>query len=374
MFRLDLRRTIKNELSAKLTLLLTATSILMVFSLVAALNLFKVTTVRVGTGVPGGTLAQITPSVVEILNKGLDGIRYEIVESKGTPENIKNLKSNLIDIAIIYEGIIPRTKLNTELRTFARLYMNPLHVIASKASEITQFEHMSREHRIGVPPENAASHKRSLDVLAHYGIYKATGFKVEEFPDFLAGVHMLRTGNLDIAFFGGAIPIPSIEDAFVEDARLYQFIPIDASNALSLRYPYVVTTIPAMSYMGNPPFPRVDVVTIASVASLVGRAGIEEELGEGKMYKMTKALFDSRSYLVNLHPYLSHMSERFSSEEPEHPLYDGSASYYNRNQPIVWDAITLYTSTLFSLIFLGLTWYTFIVGRREAVKNREQDN
>jgi TRAP transporter TAXI family solute receptor len=374
MFRPDLRKTIKYDLSPRLTILFTITSFLLVFSLIVAIDQFRVTTIRVGSGIPGGTLAEITPSVVEILNTGLEGARFEIVDSLGTRENIKMLKSGRIDIAIIYEGIIPRTMLNSELRTFARLYVNPLHVIASKASGITKFDDINREHRIGIPPKKAASYKRSNDVLGHYGIYDAIGFDVLEFDNFLAGAHMLRTGNLDIAFFGGAIPIPSIENYFVEDARQFRFIPIDASKALSIRYPYTVSIIPAMSYMGRPPFPRDDIVTIASVASLVGRADLEESLEKGEVYKMTKALFDSRSYLINQFPYLSKMSERFSSEKPEHPLFDGSADYYNRNQPIVWDAITLYISTSFSLIFLVLTLSTFIAGRREAaIKQSPKD-
>jgi hypothetical protein len=80
----------------------------------------------------------------------------------------------------------------------------------------------------------------------------------------------------------------------------------------------------------------------------------------------TKALFDSRSYLITEHPYLQHMSERFSKEEPEYPLFDGATDFYNRYRPIAWDMVTLYVSTVFSLLFLSLTVISFVAGKRRG--------
>jgi TRAP-type uncharacterized transport system substrate-binding protein len=179
--------------------------------------------------------------------------------------------------------------------------------------------------------------------------------------------HLLKTGQVDLAFFGGAIPIPAIHNYFRPDASRFRFVSIGASKAIAMRnHQYTVFSIPAMGYIGNPPFPRKDIETIASVASLVGRVGLEDELGEGTTYRMTKALFDSRSYLVNKHPYLQEMSESFSSAEPEYPLFEGSADYYSRNRPIVWDMVTLYVSSVFSLIFLILTVASYVTTRKTA--------
>lgn len=353
-------------LSSRLTILLTITIFLVIFSLIVAMTLFRVDTLRTGSGVPGGTLAEVTPSVVGVLSAGMDRVAFEITDSLGTRQNIEGLRTGHIDIAIVYEGIKPRVVLHSQIRTFARLYVNPLHVIASVKSGIQGFEDISRHHRIGIPPSRVASHKRASDVLGHYGIYKSSGYNIKETPNFLIAAHSLKTGQVDLAFFGGAIPIPAIHNYFLPDATLFRFVPIGASKAIALRnHQYTVFTIPAMGYIGNPPFPRKDIETIASVASLVGRASLEEELGEGAMYKMTKALFDSRSYLVNSHSYLRTMSERFSSAEPEYPLFEGSSDYYNRNRPIVWDMVTLYVSSVFSLIFLLLTVTSFVGRRRK---------
>lgn len=356
-------------LNPRLAILLTITSFLMISTLLTAVVMLRPQHIRVGNGVPGGTLAEITPSIVEALDENTERLRFEFAESYGTNENIARLKSGHIDIAIVYEGIIPPLVLDPDLRTFARLYVNPLHIIATENSAIQRLEDISRTHRIGIPPSGVASHKRAKDVLGHYGIYPSSGYNLIETDDFLTAAHLLKTGQLDMAFFGGAIPIPAINNYFEYDAERFRFVSVGASKAIAMRKPqYSVFTIPAMSYRGSPPFPREHVVTIASVASLVGRTDLEERIGESAIYGMTKALFDARSYLVNRHPYLQKMSESFSAEEPEYPLFEGSKNYYGRNRPIVWDKVALFVSSLFSLIFLIVTIMTFAAGRAHRHK------
>lgn len=373
MAGLKMRSTFEHGPSHGWIFLPAATSVLIILWLIIVINQSREFTIRVGSGVPGGSLAEITPAVVEVLDAELEGVRFEIVDSLGTRENVEMLKNGRIDIAIIYEGIKPRTTPNSSLRTIARLYVNPLHVIASRASGIRKFEDIDKKHIIGIPPNRVASYKRALDVLDHYGISIPKGYKILEFDNFYVGADELKTGNMDIAFFGGAIPIPSVEKYFVGDASQFRFVPISASKAISMRYPaYRVFTIPAMSYLGSPPFPRGEIVTIASVASLVGRSDLEEKLGKSKFYRMTKALFDSRSYLVNQYPYLNKMSDKFSSEETEHPLFNGSAGYYARNRPIVWDLVTLWVSSIFSLLFLFITLISYASARRKISSKRPQ--
>ncbi len=327
MAGLKMRSTFEHGPSHGSIFLPAATSVLIILWLIIVINQFREFTIRFGSGVPGGSLAEITPAVVEVLDAELEGARFEIVDSLGTRENVEMLKNGRIDIAIIYEGIKPRTTPNSSLRTIARLYVNPLHVIASRASGIRKFEDIDKKHIIGIPPNRVASYKRALDVLNHYGIGIPNGYKILEFDNFYVWANELKTGNMDVTFFGGAIPIPA----------------------------YRVFTIPAMSYLGSPPIPREDIVTIASVDSLVGRSDLEEKLGKSKLYRMTKALFDSRSYLVNRYPYINNMSDKFSSKQTEHPLFNGPAGYYARNRPIVWDLVTLWVSSIFSLIFLFIT-------------------
>ena len=120
-----------------------------------------------------------------------------------------------------------------------------------------------------------------------------------------------------------------------------------------------------MSYLGNPPFPDTETLTIASYASLVGRSEVKESLGNSKLFRMTEALFKSRGYLINKYPYLASMTESFSSGYPEYPLYDGSIDYYSRNKPIAWDLVTLWVSSMFSLIFLVITIISFLHGKRK---------
>lgn len=352
-------------LSPRMIILLTTTSFLVITTVIIAVVFLQPQEIRVGSGVPGGTLAEITPPVVKVLDQNTERLRFKFADSYGTRENVAALKRGDIDIAIIYEGITPRGQIESPIRTFARLYANPLHVIASEASGIVRFEDINRRHRLAIPPSGVASHKRARDVLELYGIYTATGYKLIETDDFYSAAHLLKTGRVDLAFFGGAIPIPAINNYFQEDATRFRFVTLLAAEAIVVRKPqYETFSIPARSYMGSPPFPREDISTIASIASLVGRTDLEERVGEDSIYKMTEALFNNRSYLVSRFPYLHKMSQNWSPQEPEYPLYEGSTNYYLRDEPIVWDKVTLYVSSFFSVIFLVLTIINYTASRR----------
>ena len=83
---------------------------------------------------------------------------------------------------------------------------------------------------------------------------------------------MLRKGDVDLAFFGGGVPVSAVAKHLLEGASHYRFIPIDFAEAIELRFPPMsVFLIPAGSYQANPPFPQTDIKTIATTASLVGR-------------------------------------------------------------------------------------------------------
>lgn len=71
------RRSTEDGLSPRMTILLTTTSFLVVLSLIIGVSLFRVQTLRVGSGVPGGTLEEVTPSVVRILSSATNRVRFE---------------------------------------------------------------------------------------------------------------------------------------------------------------------------------------------------------------------------------------------------------------------------------------------------------
>ena len=349
---------------------------LTIVSIIISTAIFISTTKEIilhaGKGSRGGTIEKVIEVVRDVIEKDVQNIKIQLIETGGTLENIERLKASKIertskgdlrriDLSLISEGTNPHIEKRPLIKTLARMYVNPLQIIARKDSKIEKLSEVGEGHRIGIPPKKSASYNRTEIILEHYNLKNLPGIHYVIAESWNGAAIMLRKGDVDLAFFGGGVPVSAVAKHLLEGASHYRFIPIDFAEAIELRFPPMsVFLIPAGSYQANPPFPQTDIKTIATTASLVGRTDLVERIGNDKLYKIVEALHGNKSYMVNRFPAIDQMTEEFAIDNPEHPLFSAAAEYHNRNKPVDWDRYTFLVSSLFSIIFLILSIATTI--------------
>ena len=329
---------------------------------------FEVISLKAGGGAPGGTIRGAIRNVRDVIEKEVRNVDIEIVDTGGTLENLERLNAGpqenmpdgspkRIDLAIISEGTAPVISGVPIIRTFARLYVNALQVVALRSAEIHTLSDISKNHVVVLPPEKSGSNRRAEIVLTHYNLMRPE-WELRRATSFDNAADLLRKDQAHLAFFGGDVPVRAIANHLRESAELYQFVPIEVAAALETRYPpFFQFTLPAGIYSANPLFPTEDIITIATYCSLVGRSNLEEELGSQYVYEMTKALFKSKSVLVSKHPGMAVMTE--GPTTPENPMFPSAIRYYLRDRPTDWSRLGFWISMPSSCLFFLITvWVT----------------
>ncbi len=288
------------------------------------------TYLSVGTGATTGLYYQVGKTICAIAaaDKVLANKRCYVVSTQGSASNIRDVikgtlllgmaQSDTHENAVQGKGGFDEPQ--TELRSIASLYAEPMVIMVRKNAEIRTVRDLKGK-RINIGPQGSGQHGLGNLVIQYLGADQVTQERASTLSSDRHG-SALCSGSIDAFIFAIGHPSANIQ-APAEDcgARL---LPIDTElrQQLTQRYGYFIeTTIPANTYANN----AQDTPTFGPVATIVTGASQNEQV----VYDITKAIFQALPVLRATHPAMKDLKpEQMIRAALKAPLHPGAARYY----------------------------------------------
>lgn len=260
--------------------------------------------ISIGTASSGGAFYQVGSAIAGVIENNIEDLDWKVTaeSTKGTQENIRllvsddgNLEFALANAAISYFAVRGEGawKKAHPIRSVMTLAPNIGLFVTTKSSGIEAIADLKGK-RVVVGPAGAGFEYFLKPVLEEHGVTYQDFTPLNAI--YFAAADMLKDGSADAAFMGGAIPIPSVEQASATLDIL--FIPFvdTAIESLVQKYPFFdKRTVPAEKYekILTEPF---DSINVGSM-HLITAAKVDEET----VYSLTKTLYTHRAEVVKAH-------------------------------------------------------------------------
>jgi TRAP transporter TAXI family solute receptor len=290
------------------------------------------------TASTGGTYYPVgvaLSTLVKVKLQPSNGINLSAISSAGSAENIKLLRDNESQFAILQglygayawngTGELAGEGAQTELRSVTMLWQNVEHFLARKDYVKTG----TMADLAGMQGKGASFGKRnsgsigsSRALLAGLGIDLDKDFDVF-YGGYGAATDALQDGKVDLTNTPAGVPVGAVTKAFAaigDDIALVNFTPEEAEKAdagLGLWTPYL---IPAGTYPGQ----AADVNTIAQPNFLAVRADTPDE----DVYLITKTIYENLGFLQAIHKATDAMALDKAIAGLPIPLHPGAARYF----------------------------------------------
>lgn len=272
-------------------------------------------------GPEGSETLALTEAIAEVLNEKKLGFRIVVYETGGSHQNLQLLEEKRVDLGTL-QGDTPASDRIAGVTT---LYQDAYHLIVNDESGIEDFADMPG-HRVAIPPASSGQFNSFWFLAEHYGI-------ADELPDALpmseeAANFAMEQGQVDAVFRVRAPGNDAIRE-LIGDKTLH-LVPVEQSEALALKQPAIAPgVIPRGSYRGSPPLPDGSLDTAVVDRLLIARS----DLGEGLVYKITRAIYENRSEILDrslLAGFIGPLPDDSVSVINAHP---GARAYFDREKP-----------------------------------------
>jgi uncharacterized protein len=257
----------------------------------------------IATGGTGGVYFPLGGALASIFNSYVPGVTANAESTGASVANIDLVSQGESELAFIQNDITYYAFTGTEMfedrgeaidniRGMAVVYPELIQIVALADSGIESVEDLAGK-RVAIGAPGSGTEANARQILAAHGLsYDDLG--QADFLSFAEAADQLKNKQIDAAFVTAGIPTAAItEVATTADIII---IPIESSmiSDLSADYPfYVEVVIPGGTYPGNDE----DVTTTAVQAMLV----VPEDLPEGLVYNMTRAMFEYRQEIIDTH-------------------------------------------------------------------------
>jgi TRAP transporter TAXI family solute receptor len=229
--------------------------------------------IRIATGGPNGAYTAFAKRYRDILAR--DGVSLEILETKGSLDNIALLESPEagVDVAFVQGGTGAYARGDT-LRSLGSVYYEPLWVFANAAMSITRTADIL-EKRLSIGPQGSGTRALALTLFADSGVDENQVVITD--LEGSAAVDALIDGSLDMMVLV-ASPASGLVERLLraERAKLLGF---ERMDALTRRHRYLTKLIlpeGAVDMARN--LPPDDVGLIAPTANLVATENLHPAL------------------------------------------------------------------------------------------------
>ena len=290
------------------------------------------------TASTGGTYYPVgvaLSTLVKVKLQPSNGINLSAISSAGSAENIKLMRDNESQFAILQglygvyawngTGALAGEGPQTELRSVTMLWQNVEHFLARKEYVKTgTMADLSGMQGKGASfgKRNSGSIGSSRALLAGLGIDLERDFDVF-YGGYGAATDALQDGKVDLTNTPAGVPVGAVTKAFAaigDDIALLNFTSEEAQKAdagLGLWTPYL---IPAGTYPGQ----SADINTIAQPNFLAVRADTPDE----DVYLVTKTIYDNLGFLQAIHKATDAMALDQAITGLPMPLHPGAARYF----------------------------------------------
>ena len=289
------------------------------------------------TASTGGTYYPVgvaLSTLVKVKLQPKDKINMSAINSAGSGENIKLLRDNESQFAILqglygayaWNGTGPLEKEGRQegLRAVTMLWQNVEHfvVTAEHAKTGNISDALAVKGVAGFGKKNSGSLGSSRTIFAGLGV------DIDKQYDLFYGGYgalasAMQDGKADLIGTPAGVPAGAITKLLAakgDAVRLLSFTPEQAAKAdagMELWTPY---RIPAGTYPGQ----DADVETIAQPNFLAVRADVSEE----DVYKITKTFYENLGFLQSIHKATNAMALEKAIIGLPMPLHPGAARYY----------------------------------------------
>jgi uncharacterized protein len=287
--------------------------------------------VHVAMSIPfaGGAWESIGRALTAEYNRRLRSVTAEAVMAESLESQVDAIQSGKVDLALedaetaylaYSRGTARDASPHEHLRAIGVMFSIAVQVAVPEATGISGIDQL-KGRRIDVGTPGGSVDRAARIILESYGL----GY--DQITPTFGGSDTLerfKAGELDGRFFYSAFTHPVIASISREiDVRV---LPIDRAHlgAIQERHHFLKsTTIPAGTYPGQ----KADVQTVGMDVLLLCR----EDLADGLVYDLTRAMFDAVPELEKAH-------EAASAIDPERgptasiPLHPGAARFYRERE------------------------------------------
>lgn len=290
------------------------------------------------TASTGGTYYPVGVAIstlVKVKLQPTQGIGLSAINSAGSGENVKLMRDNEVQFAILQglygywartgTGALANEGPQSDLRSVTMLWQNVEHfVIAEKFAKtgtIADFEGLKGK-RVALGKKNSGTLGSNTTILANFGLDADKDFDLM-YGGYGPSADALQNGQVSGISTPAGVPAGAITKLLAaagDKVHLLEFTPEQVKQAdggMDLWSEYV---IPAGAY------PNLDkeTHTIAQPNFLACRADVDEDA----VYQMTKTIYENLGFLQGIHKATLAMSLEKAIAGLPMPLHPGAARYY----------------------------------------------
>ncbi len=288
------------------------------------------------TATTGGTYYPVGVALATITKSQLhrtDGISLSAISSAGSMENIKLMRDNQAQFALLqgifaawaWNGDGPIKKPQPWLRSIGAMWQNAEHFVLLKALA-TDGSIMSLDaldgHRFVLGARNSGAERSGDYILNSLGIDYEDKFNLA-YMGYGATANAIQDGTIVGMNIPAGVPVTGITRAFAmvgDNLALLSFTDeqlaqVNAQYALWSRY-----VIPAGTYPHQPQ----DIESIAHANVLAVRADVPDEA----VYQITRAIFENLAALQEIHKATREVTLEHDLTGLGAPLHPGAIRYY----------------------------------------------
>lgn len=305
---------------------------------VAPLRAEEARSYLLGTGTTGGTYYPVGVAIATLVKVKLEpahGIAMSAITSAGSGENLKLLRENQVQFAILQglwgaharagTGPLAGQGAQGHLRGISMLWPNVEHVVIRStyvtSGTVADLAALEGEG-FSIGKRNSGTEGSNRHILAGLGIDLDTAFDLA-YLGYGPSADALINGKIAGMSTPAGPPVSAVTRALAAlgaDATLLSFTPEQvarANDGLTLWTPYL---IPAGTYPGQ----EQDISTIAQPNFLAVRADVDEEA----VYRIAKAIHETLPFLHNIHKATKAITLDGALKGLPVPLHAGAARYY----------------------------------------------
>ena len=290
------------------------------------------------TASTGGTYYPVGVALSTLIKVKLqpkDKINMSAINSAGSAENVKLLRDNETQFAILQglfgsyawngTGPVAKDGPQKDLRAVTMLWQNVEHFVID--SEFTKSGTIDDLQSLKGKPaafgkKNSGTIGSNQKILANLGLDLDKDFELF-YGGYGPSASALQDGKVDIVSTPAGVPVGALTKLFAargNEVTLLNFTPAQAKKAdggLNLWTPYL---IPAGTYPGQ----TKDVNTIAQPNFLAVRSDVSAD----DVYMITKTIYENLGFLQAIHKATKAMALEKAIAGLPMPLHPGAARYY----------------------------------------------
>ncbi|WP_166264495.1 TAXI family TRAP transporter solute-binding subunit [Marinobacter caseinilyticus] len=288
--------------------------------------------ITIGTGGVTGVYYPAGGAICRLVNMDRKdhGIRCSVESTGGSIYNLNAIRQAELDLAVAqsdwqfhaYNGTseFASDGPNKKLRAVFSLHPEPFTVVASKGSNIRNFEDLAGKRvSVGNP---GSGQRATAEVLMSEMGWTMDKFALAAELKAAEQSQALCDGNIDAFFYTVGHPSGSIKEATTSCDSVLVNVDNDATKKLVADNPYYrVATIPGGMYRGNDD----DTTTFGVAATFVTSSDVADDV----VYAVVKAVFENFDSFKRLHPAFGNLEKsEMVSDALSAPLHPGAEKYY----------------------------------------------